>query len=298
MPTAVPNPQTPTSSSGKALASLIFGILAILCVPLNFLPALVGLLLGILGVRDVNRSAGQITGKGLAIAGIVTSCVGFLCGCISIGSGVPLYFAGLESRDKVRSTNNLKVIGLATHNYYSTYDRLPSAIANEQQKPILSIRVQLLPYLEYDSLYRQMDLKQPWDSSRNAAFLSPCPKWLQDPQNPKAPAEASPYRFFVGPNTLFSEPGQKSKYSMGNIPDGTSNTILCVGATDGVPWSKPEELTYVPGQTLSQLGPKGRDYFIVLLADGSVHYVKKTISETTLKNAINPADGNGLGPDW
>jgi hypothetical protein len=118
-----------------------------------------------------------------------------------------------------------------------------------------------------------------------------------DPLISVAP-EATNYRTFVGPNTLFSEPGEKSRYTIANIPDGTSNTILCVGATDGVPWSKQDELTFVPGQTISKLGPPGKNYFIVAMCDGSVRIVSKTISEETLRLAIQPNDGMPLPFDW
>lgn len=39
-------------------------------------------------------------------------------------------------------------------------------------------------------------------------------------------------------------------------------------------------------------------YFQVCLCDGSVREVSGTLSPTTLANAINPQDGQVLGPDW
>lgn len=295
MPTGVP-PTEPVTS-GKAKVSLVFGILAIVCVGLNFLPGFLGLIMGILGIRDVGKSGGAVGGKGLAITGIILSCFGFLCNCIAVGAGIPLGFGMVEANKQKFAQNNLKQLGLAVHNYASTFqDKLPSAIADGQQQPILSHRVQLLPYVEQDMLYRNMDLTQPWDSPKNKAFLAQRPKYYADQTNPMSP-ENSNYRFFVGPNTLFPEPGYKSRYTIANIPDGTSNTILAVGATDGVPWSKPEELSNTPG-IVNKLGPPGRDYFLVGMCDGSVRMVKKTISDATLKNAIDPADGNALGLDW
>jgi hypothetical protein len=37
---------------------------------------------------------------------------------------------------------------------------------------------------------------------------------------------------------------------------------------------------------------------LVALGDGSVHPVNAAISQQTWKNAVNPADGQTLGPDW
>ena len=167
------------------------------------------------------------------------------------------------------------------------------AIADEQ-KTNFSI-APLLPYMR--DAASQHDLKQPWDGPKNKPLLARRSNVLEDPTNPAVAADATVYRFFVGPNTLFPLPGQQAQYTVANIPDGSSNTILSVGAADGVPWSKPEELTYVPG-IASKLGPPGRDYFLVSMCDGSVRMIKKTVSDQTLKNAVNPNDGNVLGSDW
>ena len=59
-------------TSGLAIASLVCGILS-LCLGL---PALLGIIFGIIALRQINGSAGVITGKGLAIGGLVTSALG------------------------------------------------------------------------------------------------------------------------------------------------------------------------------------------------------------------------------
>ena len=61
------------------IASLVCGILGI-CLGL---PAPVGLILGIIAIRQINSSAGIIGGKGLAIGGLVTSAVGMIT-CLGI----------------------------------------------------------------------------------------------------------------------------------------------------------------------------------------------------------------------
>src|SRR5262249_47254126 len=55
--------------SGKALASLILGGLTFLLPVLLAVPAVI---LGLLALRDIGRSGGRRTGKGLALAGITT----------------------------------------------------------------------------------------------------------------------------------------------------------------------------------------------------------------------------------
>jgi type IV pilus assembly protein PilA len=59
----------PQETSGKATASLIFGIAAYLILP--FLAAIPAVILGHLALSDIKKRAGQLKGNGLAIAGMV-----------------------------------------------------------------------------------------------------------------------------------------------------------------------------------------------------------------------------------
>ncbi|MFO8058140.1 MAG: DUF4190 domain-containing protein, partial [bacterium] len=62
-------------TSGLAIASLVLGILAI-CYGFT---GIVGFILGLVAISQINNSEGQLGGKGLAIAGTITSGV-FLAG--------------------------------------------------------------------------------------------------------------------------------------------------------------------------------------------------------------------------
>ena len=100
-----PHPQdpqgTPTQpkTSGLAIASLVCGILS-LCLGL---PALLGIIFGIIALRQINGSAGVITGKGLAIGGLVTSALGII-GILA----VMLLPASAKARaNRVKCVNNI-----------------------------------------------------------------------------------------------------------------------------------------------------------------------------------------------
>jgi type IV pilus assembly protein PilA len=62
----------PPQSSGKALASLICGVVFFFW-PLSAIAAIV---LGHLALADIKRSAGRLTGRGMAIGGLVTGYIG------------------------------------------------------------------------------------------------------------------------------------------------------------------------------------------------------------------------------
>ncbi len=74
-----PMMQQPKEKTGKglAIASLILGILGILCccIGIGALFGLVGMILGILAIRKADSST-----KGLAIAGLIVSIIGLLLG--------------------------------------------------------------------------------------------------------------------------------------------------------------------------------------------------------------------------
>ena len=69
------------------------------------------------------------------------------------------------ARNRAVSTNNLKQIGLAMHNYLDVHGRFPADVVGKGGKVLLSWRVLLLPYLEQDNLYRQLNFNQSVEKS-------------------------------------------------------------------------------------------------------------------------------------
>ncbi len=70
----MPMPQLygpPVANDGKAIASLVLGILSVVCC-FGALAGIPAIILGALSKRDIARSGGAIGGEGLAITGIVT----------------------------------------------------------------------------------------------------------------------------------------------------------------------------------------------------------------------------------
>ncbi|MCL4191413.1 MAG: DUF1559 domain-containing protein, partial [Thermoguttaceae bacterium] len=89
---------------------------------------------------------------------------------------LPAVQAAREAARRSQSMNNLKQIGLAMHNYYDSYRTLPAqANYDPQGKPLLSWRVQLLPFLEQQALYAQFHQDEPWDSAHNKTLIDKMP---------------------------------------------------------------------------------------------------------------------------
>jgi hypothetical protein len=291
----------PTRTSGKATAALVLGALSFL--GLCCLGSIPAIILGSMSLKEIKRSRGRLGGKGMATAGLIL-------GGINLALLVPLLLIALlgsavqkvrESAARIQSANNLKQMVLAMHNYNAQFGRLPQANPDPKLPPTtqLSWRVQLLPYLEQDNLWKQFHQDEPWDSPHNKALLTRMPSVFAHPNHPEDNAKGlTYYRVFVGDHTAFP-PGKVTRIPQ-NFPDGTSNTILIVEAADPVPWTKPDELVYDPNKPLPRLGGHFVSGANAAMADGSVVILRvgKGLSEPTLRSAIDPADGMPLGADW
>jgi hypothetical protein len=197
--------------------------------------------------------------------------------------------------------NNLKQITLAMINYADANGgKLPPAvICDAAGKPLYSWRVELLPYLEQQELYKQFHKDEPWDSEANEKVLAKMPSTFALPGSPAGETKTC-YQVFVGPDTPYPGDGHKGLRFPAGFPDGTSNTILVAEADKLVEWTKPDDMRLKAGVTVKSLLGHRVDSkkFYVALADGSTKALPLTISEETLKNAVNPADGQPLGSDW
>src|SRR5262245_25099565 len=74
------------------------------------------------------------------------------------------------------SAKNLEQIALAFHNYNDTFGTLPTNVLSKDNTPLLSWRVQILPFVEQDELYKQFTLDEPWDGEHNKALVAKMPK--------------------------------------------------------------------------------------------------------------------------
>ena len=111
---------------------------------------------------------------------------------ILIGLLLPAVQKVREAAARTKCTNNLKQLGLAVHNYESSYgnlpatDRLPTA-----NGPRFSWLVVMLPYLEQDNLIRTYNKTESWSSADNVVsnggpgIVQQTIKLLQCPSNPQ-----------------------------------------------------------------------------------------------------------------
>jgi len=84
-------PAAAPKTSGFAVVSLILGIGGLCTCGVT---SLVGLVLGIIALRQVNRSGGALGGRGVAIGGIVASALTLLVGVVLWVAGAAVYYYG------------------------------------------------------------------------------------------------------------------------------------------------------------------------------------------------------------
>jgi Protein of unknown function (DUF1559) len=202
-------------------------------------------------------------------------------------------FGPITDEQLKQSSNNLKQILLAMHNYESANGHFPNNTVVDG-KPGLSWRVHLLPYLEQDHLYKQFNLSEAWDSDTNKKLIAKLPKEYT-PIRAKTKDEGMTfYRGFTGGGTVF-ESGLR--LSIVAISDGSSNTIAVVEAGESCVWTKPDDLPFGEKKDLPKLGGLFDGAFHVGLCDGSVRKVKAKFDAATLKAMITRAGGEVISTD-
>lgn len=218
-----------------------------------------------------------------------------------------------EGMESVQSHQNLQQIGTGIQAYSNANGTLPNDSRESQVKaggkatnrPLLSWRVHILPYIGYEALYRRFKLDEPWDSPSNRQLLAEMPPIYGTPEaNKRAGAGKTFYRGFTHRGAAFEQapagaPEFKVRFPAG-IVDGLTITVLVVEAGDAVEWTKPDSFDWSAGQPRPQLGgisPK-LPYCLVLMADGSVHQLRKDVPDQTLRWLIDRQDGNVIPNNW
>lgn len=198
--------------------------------------------------------------------------------------------------------NNLKHIALALQNYHQVYGCFPPAhVDSPDGKPMHSWRVLLLPFLDYDDLYKQYDLAEPWDGPHNSRLRGKCPSVYRCPLASDRNPSATSYLAVVGAATLW--PGGKSP-RLEDIRDGMSNTIGMVEVADSdINWMEPRDMGF--DQAVVGVN-KDRQVGIssnhsgganVSFVDGSVRYLPESVSPAALKALLTIAGGETVEED-
>ena len=190
----------------------------------------------------------------------------------------------------------LHQIGLALHAYNDTYKHFPPPVIRaEEGRALYSWRVELLPFLKQDELYRKVNRKEAWDHPDNKALLDKVPDvFAMSADDPAHSATGTRFQALVGKGGVF-DPTAQTRWA--GITDGTSDTVLLVEAGEPVHWAAPRDVEYKVGDPLPKLGLPGADTVLLLVANGSTKRLPRSGLRAEDLSALFTRAGNET-VDW
>jgi hypothetical protein len=215
------------------------------------------------------QSTGSMPGGGSSV-GMAPFVAGLL---------LPAVHKAREAAHVAQESNNMKQLTLAALNYESAHGVYPADIYSDDGKPLLSWRVQLVPFLEVANANLDFHKDEPWDSEHNRQFLAQMPEVFKTPDDGRA--GMTRYLGLKGPGTIF---GAKQGVKIREITDGTSNTVLFVQVPPerAVEWTRPADLDYKPETPLAGLASP-QNMFLAALCDGSVQRLSLALSDGAMR---------------
>ncbi len=207
---------------------------------------------------------------------------------------LPAVAAAREAARHNQSQANLKQIGLSIMNYESAYMRLPArAIFSKDGKPLLSWRMQILPFLGDEGIqfYKDFHRDEAWDSPHNRTLIGRMPQVFSEPSD--AEPGHTHYLAPVGKGLVFDG---DTGVRMADITDGISKTILIVEADKSVVWTKPEDLDVDLSHPVAGLGHAHPNGFMALFCDGHVMAFADSVDSEFLKALFTIAGGEDVQP--
>jgi prepilin-type processing-associated H-X9-DG protein len=245
---------------------------------------------------------------------------------VAVGTALllPAVQQAREAARRAQSSNNLKQIGLALHNFHDTFNHFPQGtLPSKKLKPEerQSWLVSLLPYLEQAAVYNEMKVNlresAAWDDDelqdairlKFSVFVNPSHEAGFEDGEPSTIDYAGWAGVGKDAPTEKCKPNKKGIFGydrttrIAEIVDGTSNTVMVsdVAAEGRGPWAQGGTATiralttkpYVNGP--DGIGGPHNGGFNVLFADGSVRFVSEDIDEDVLEALATRAGGEIVG---
>jgi hypothetical protein len=188
----------------------------------------------------------------------------------------------IEEEQRARASAQMHRVLQAILAYEAKNGTFPAFASRDKAgKPLLSWRVHLLPYLGEEALFKQFKLDEPWDSKHNSKLIPKMPAVFRPTISKAAEVTRTTFMAPLGEKTMFPPTGT---VRAADVFDGTSKTILLVDvhASKAVVWTRPDDLKYDAKDPFRELARYPGGEIMVGTADGTVHFLPKTIEKATL----------------
>jgi hypothetical protein len=220
-----------------------------------------------------------------------------------------------ELSAKSQSINNLRQIGLAVHNYESSFKKLPpGTLFDAQGRALHGWQTMILPYLEHEKIFNQINRNLPWHHPENRL---PFQRFVPAYMNPGADQQTSPEGYalshYAGNVHVWRTDVPLQLQT--DFPDGASNTILAGEAQANFkPWGHPANwrdpglgINTTPdgfgnprhGAAVNALSRRFEDegaHFV--MGDASVRFISDKVSPEILKALAMPKGRPKIPDNW
>lgn len=271
-----------------------------------------------------SRSSAQ----GFMIGGSDT---GLVIAGVAVGTALllPAIQKARQAARRTVSMNNIKQQALASHNYADTYKHFPAGTAPMKNGKVntalkteerLSWMTSVLPFIEQQNIYRNLNFDEKWNSKNNLPFASMRIEAFTNPglgDPPMKGTEGSPTHYVgiagLGADSATDNPKDKTKTGIfsnngktryQDIKDGTSNTMMFMEVNKKIgPWAKGGNSTvraftkkpYINGPDgFGGATPNGVN---AGMADGSVRFISKNVDPKILEALMTKNGGEIINYD-
>jgi len=224
------------------------------------------------------KQGDRIQFKPMIICGTLCLFVMVLC--------LPALSAYREAAKRMLCGNNMRQMIEAFHHYHHVHGRFPPVYSVDKDgQPLHSWRVLILPYYrpgfrtesEYQGLYDQIRLDEPWDSEHNRQFHAEALRIFQCPS-------------YSHPRDVIPAPGGTFYSAIyGKESTRSGSQIFLVERRTPVNWMDPSReipfATAIKGINVDAMGISSYHSggINVALGDGSVRFITDTIDHETLR---------------
>ncbi len=239
-------------------------------------------------------------GPAVKVAAIITLAIGSVVLLIVLGFGVSAVLSARRASQRIACSNNMKAIGLAFQKYHEANGHWPPAYTVDGQgEPLHSWRALILPFMDQQALFEQIDFSKPWDDPVNRAAANTVVPVYQCEATSIEPTQTT-YVAVVDPKGIMtgSEPTRKRDVEYFRGGDGLSNTIMIVeaDADNAVHWMSAEDIDMETHIRRAPTAHNAGSY--ALFADGAVLFIPSSISPVLQEALITKQGDEVIGHEF